>query len=203
MNTQLINGNSDTASSQEIVTGEKPAFLEIRVHAIDGSARTISQSDAELAERALQELDPAQLFSHDRITIADGDVEITFVPPLIARIDLVTDRLSVWDFPFVLGAPVEITEAEFTEGVEGLHEWKESSSGEMPVFLEIEMLDGERLFLSMRVVAGLPSACLKRVHSLFKERRLIFGLQTNGIGILNHSNVVGFSVRTEHYEEHS
>lgn len=177
---------------------EKHSDLQIRIDTIDGSTRVFIQSDPESVCRTLTELHPTAIFTQDRIAITDEDSEITLVAPLITRIDLVTSELSVWDFPFVLGALVEVTEAEFTEGIrnlkggEALH-----SPGGIPVFLDLEMVNCQRLFLWMQLVAGLPAARLERVYSLLKERHLLFGLRTGGIGILNLANLVRFAVHPE------
>lgn len=177
---------------------DKHSDLQIRIDTIDGSTRGFFQNDPELVTRTLAELHPTTIFAKDRITITDEDSEITLAPPLITRIDLITSQLSVWDFPFVLGALVEVTEAEFTEGILNLKDSKAlHSPGGLPVFLDLEMISGERLFLWMQIVAGLPATRLGRVYSLFKERRLIFGLRTGGIGILNVANLVRFEVHPE------
>ena len=176
----------------------KHLHLEIRVHTIDGSTRLWLQRDPELVRRTLAEVHPALIFAHDEITLSDGDMETTLLPPLITRIDLVTDHWSVWDFPFVLGALMEVTEGEFMQGLSGLKNWRHpATQSELPVFLDVEMLNGQRLFLQMEVVGGLAAARLEKVHSLLKEHSLIFGLRTGGIGILNLSNMVHFEVHPE------
>ncbi|HWC59279.1 MAG TPA: hypothetical protein VHC44_06250, partial [Verrucomicrobiae bacterium] len=91
--------------------------LEIRVYGIDGVTETFFQDDPDLVNRTLAELHPDSLFTRDRIAVADDFLQKTYMPPLIARIDLITDQLSVWDFPFLLGALDELTESEFVEQV--------------------------------------------------------------------------------------
>jgi hypothetical protein len=121
-----------------------------------------------------------------------------FLPPLLTRIDLVTDRLSVWDFPFVIGAMVELTEMEFREYLHGLQQEEQPrTGGDLPVFLDIEMVSGQHAFLWMEIVAGLPTDQLRRIYSPLRERRLIFGLREGGIGILNLANLVRLSVHPE------
>lgn len=177
---------------------EKHSGLQIRIDTIDGSTRVFVHNDPELAQRTLAGLHPATIFARERITITDEDSEITLAPPLITRIDLATSELSVWDFPFVLGALLEVTEAEFSEGIQNLKDGEAlRSPGGIPVFLDLEMVNGQRVFLWMQIVAGLPAARLERIYSLFKERRLIFGLRTGGIGILNLANLVRFVVHPE------
>lgn len=177
---------------------EQHPHLQIEAHMVDGSARTFLQDDHGLANRTLSNLHPVLIFRQERLTIADEDMDVSMVPSLVTRIDLITDQWSVWDFPFVLGALVELTEAEFTQGVQSLPEREQPNvSREKPVFLDIEMVNGQRTFLWMQVVAGLSSARLAKIYSLIKERYLIFGLRSRGIGILNLSNLLSFSVHPE------
>lgn len=172
--------------------------LEIRVDTIDGSTRLWVQHDAELVRRTQTEIEPPLLFAQDQITFSDGDMETTLLLSLINRIDLVTDHWSVWDFPFVLGAWTEVTEGEFMQGLAGLHHWhRPATQNELPVFLDVELVNGQRVFLQMQVVGGSPGARLEKVHLLLKESSLIFGLRTSGIGILNLSNLVRFAVYPE------
>jgi hypothetical protein len=177
---------------------ETDSRLQIRVYAIDGSTQIIVQTDPDLIQQTLTNLHPTAICAQNRTTIMDEGVAVSLVIPLITRIDLVTKHLSVWDFPFVLGAPVEITEAEFRDGLSNLHRWEPSgSSGAKPVFLELRMIDGQCVYLWIEVVAGVSAAHLTRIHSLLKERLLVFGLRTGGIGLLNLSNIAHFSVHPE------
>ena len=169
--------------------------LQIRIHGIDGSVATFTQTDPDLVNRTLDEFNPSRILTQTKISIADNHSVATFIPPLITRIDLITDRLSVWDFPFVIGALVELTETEFQEF---LHGWQRRLqrrlSDDFPVFLKIEMVNGQRLFLWMEIVAGLPTDRLQRIYSLLQKRSIIFGLRVGGIGILNPANIVRFLV---------
>jgi hypothetical protein len=170
--------------------------LQIRVYGFDGSTQEFTQNDSGLVNRSLWELHPALLFTQDRITITREDGPITFFPPLVARVDLITDRLSVWDFPFVPGALMELTEAKFNEGVHALRE-QAGLQSERPVLLDLEMVSGQHFYLWMQLIAGLPTAHLARIYSLCKERRLIFGLLAGGVGALNLANLVRFAVHPE------
>jgi hypothetical protein len=172
--------------------------LQIRIHGIDGSTRTFVQNEPDLVSRTLDELLPTRLFTQDRILIADEYSVGTFLPPLLTRIDLITDQFSVWDFPFAIGALLELTEAEFHKFLNDRQRWAQTrTSGDYPVFLDIQMVNGQRLFLWMEIVAGLPADRLLRIYSLLKERSLIFGLRTGGIGVLNLANMVRFSVHPD------
>lgn len=172
--------------------------LEIRVDTIDGSTRLWAQQDPELVRSTVTEIDPPLIFAQNQITLSDGDAETTLLLSLINRIDLVSDRWSVWDFPFVLGALTEVTEAEFMQGLAGLHLWRQPATrSELPVYLDMELVNGQRVFLQMQVVGGSPEVRLEKVYSLLKQHSLIFGLRTGGIGILNVSNLVRFEVHPE------
>ncbi len=172
--------------------------LQICIHGVDGSIATFAQNDPDLVNRTLDELNPAQILTLAKITIAGNHSVTTFIPPLITRIDLITDRLSVWDFPFIIGALLELTETEFQEFLDDRQRRVQPrSSDDFPVFLEIEMVNGQRLFFWMEIVAGLPPDRLLRIYSLLKERCLIFGLRAGGIGVLNLANMVRFSVQPD------
>lgn len=172
--------------------------LQIRIYGTDGATRTFVQNDAQLIDRTLHELNPRALFSQDRITITDDDAEITFLSSALTRIDLMSDRLSVWDYPFALGALVELTEQEFMEFIhEPRPRQPANSASGTPVFLKLEMLHGQPVFLWMQVIAGLPPARWQKIHSLLEERRLIFDLRAGGIGVLNLANLVRASIHPE------
>src|SRR5690242_17742264 len=122
--------------------------LEIRVYGIDGSIETFFQEDPDLVNRTLSELHPATLFTQDRITLADDSQEKSFLPPLLTRVDLMTRRLSVWDFPFALGALDELTESEFEQMLQVMAGEKNPLI-DSPVCLDLEMLNGQRILLGM------------------------------------------------------
>jgi len=169
--------------------------LDIRVYGIDGTIDTYFQNNPDLVNRTLSELHPTTLFTQGRITLEDDCLEKSYLPPLLTRIDLITDRLSVWDFPFALGALDELLESEFEEKVRFLDSEKTKDvAADTPVCLDLEMLNGQHLFLSMDIVAGLPQARWNRIYSLLKERRLIFGLRSAGVGIVNLANLLRLSV---------
>lgn len=177
---------------------EKIDDLRILTYSVDGTMQAILQTDPAEIERTLKELHPLTLFQRDRATIIDDGTELTLAIPLVTRIDLITDRLSVWDFPFLFGAPVEVTEAEFQNGLLDLQQWDQPATrNTTPLFIDLEMVDGQRLFLWMEVVAGISAARLSRMRTLLKERHLIFGLRTGGIGLLNLANLLRLSVYPE------
>lgn len=174
---------------------DHPAYLQIRIHKNDGVTQTFTLNDPDLVNRTLRELNPSLLFTGGEIRIADDNAEIAFFPSQLTRIDLITDRYTVWDFPFVLGAPVELTEPEFMECIGNLPQLKSTRSpSDIPVFLDLTLAESQRSFFWMDVVGGLPALRLDRIHSLLKARHFIFGLRTDGIGILNLASLTDFSI---------
>ena len=172
--------------------------LQIRVYSIDGATRTIAQNGPERANQTLHELNPTTLFGPDKITVMDDETEVAFAPGLVTRVDLISEQLSVWDYPFVLGALMELTEPEFNQFVQEPQQWQEAGlPGGTPMFLHLEMADDRHCFLWMKVAAGLPPANGSRLNSVFAERRLIFDLRTGGIGILNLAHLLRFSIYPE------
>jgi hypothetical protein len=172
--------------------------LQIRIQSVDGSIATFAQTDPDVINRTLVELKPAQILSQTKITIGGNHSVTTFIPSLITRIDLITDRLSVWDFPFAIGALQELTEMEFHEYLaERQQRVQPRPSGDFPIFLEIEMVNGQRSFLWMEVIAEFPSDPLSKIYSLLNERSLIFERRTGGIGVLNPANIVRFTVHPD------
>lgn len=174
--------------------------MQIRVYGIDGSLETFDLEDRELTRQTLAELYPSRLFSQDEITISDDCLRKSFAPSRITRVDLITDNLSVWDFPFLLGALEELTDLEYAHEIETARGTQISLANDAALYLDLYMLDGRHSFLGMHIIAGLPSVRLNRIYSLPKERRLIFGLRNSGVGILNLANMVRFSVCPEPLE---
>ncbi len=172
--------------------------LKIRLYGIDGATRLFTVNDSDLVNRILMQLDPATLFAHETIRIADDDTETAFAVSELSRIDLMTDCLSVWDYPFVLGAPVELTQAEFCECLHNLPQWDSPRwQSDRPIFLEMNMVKDHRYWFWLEVVGGLSAVRQSRILTLLQKPGFIFGLRTGGIGILNLANLTHFSVYPE------
>lgn len=170
-----------------------PPSLQVRIHGIDGSTQTFALGNPEFAKRALRELHPALLFSRDEITVAGDHSQSTLFLPLVARVDLITDRLSPFNFPSVLGFLSELTGAEFLARLRAAREQPVSNS-EAPVLLSLELAGGQHTFLWAHLPAGMPAARMDTINRTLKERRLIFCRRRGGIGVLNLANLVRFSV---------
>lgn len=172
--------------------------LKIHIHKVDGSLERVTQSEAGLVRRILHEFQPGRIFNQETIIFPGDHSLASYRAPQVTRIDLITDLLSVWDFPFVIGALVELQESEFQEFLNDRRgRVTPRTSGNFPVFLEIEMVNGQRLLLWMDIIAGLPVDRLRRIYSLCQKRSLIFGLRSGGIGVLNMANVARFLVHPD------
>jgi len=122
--------------------------LLIRFHGIDGNMRTLVQNDSSLVNRTLVDLHPARIFTQYRIRVTDGDSPISIFPSLTTRVDLITDRLSVWDYPFLIGALRELEKTAFERRCHD-PEPKERVDPQIdfPIFFDVEMLGGQHVFL--------------------------------------------------------
>ena len=172
--------------------------LQINIHKVDSSVATFTQSQAHQVNRILNEFQPSRIFNQDKITFAGIHSETALVPSLITRVDLITDQLSVWDFPFAIGALVELTEAEFHDFLAGRRQGMQPHSpSDFPMSLEIELADGHRVFLWMEIIAGYPTDQLLKSCSLLKERSLVFELLAGGAGVLNPENIASFMIHPD------
>lgn len=169
---------------------------QIRVWQIDGSTKHFCHSEQGALNQMIAELHSGHLFNQDRIIFADEDLQMSFFPPRVTRVDLITDRATVWDFPFAFGALYELAEDEFADGLRAFCESPDSRSGSR-IFFEIEMVGEKRTCLEMEIVSGFPAARLAKIFSLFNGRQLIFGLLAGGVGVLNLSNVARFAIHPE------
>src|SRR5579864_9292596 len=122
--------------------------LRICVWQIDGSTQSFVQSEPDLVNRTIAELHSGTLFNQDRIVISDGEAQGSFLPPRITRIDLVTDQVTVWDFPFAFGALIELSEGEFLDGVRALSEPADLRTGTR-LFIDTEAVSAQRTCLWM------------------------------------------------------
>ncbi|HUC85778.1 MAG TPA: hypothetical protein VL970_11345, partial [Candidatus Acidoferrales bacterium] len=160
--------------------------LQIRIFGIDGSTRTFTENDLRVTTHVLAKLNPAKFFADDTVNIISGDSEFTLSAAGLARIELITDRLSVWDFPFIMGAHIELTEDEFRECLDYAQQRETADRlSDLPVFVEVTMVKGQRYHFWMEVVGGLSNLRVSRIHSLLKGGHLIFGLRNGGVGVLN------------------
>lgn len=171
--------------------------LQIRLYRVDGLTKTFSVDDPKQIERTLADLAPAQIFSRNVIRVADRHSDITLPTAHLTRIDLASDRLSVWDYPFVVGAPVELAESDFRAAINNSEQVEPNRYDDLPLFLDLTLAHCQRLFLWLEVVGGFPAIRLQRIQALLKAKSLVFGLPTEGIGVLNLAHLTHFSVHPE------
>ena len=63
-----------------------------------------------------------------------------------------------------------------------------------PVFAEVEMTGGTRIFLAARIKVGLPTERLQRLRTLFSAAAVDFRMRQGGTAILNLKNLVRFTL---------
>jgi len=151
--------------------------LQIRVHGVDGSVATFTQTEPALVKHILADCQNSHLFKQERITIAGRRSVTTFVASKIARIDLIQERFSGWKLPLGIIDIVELTEPEFLyQGylfdLEHLDRRRQHLTvGDCDVGLvDIEMVGGRHVFLKIEGVVGCPRI-ICRESTLFSPRR--------------------------------
>jgi hypothetical protein len=173
--------------------------MEIRIHTQEGSVKTFFQDDPALVARILKGIQPAKVFA-DIITIA-GDYSLTtFVASRISRVDFVTEDFDLWKYPADILDVVELSEDEFRERshlnnparLEKRRNPREP--GEFAVvFVEVEMMGGNKVFLAAEIEVALAVERLQRLHMLFSAPAFHFRLRQGGAAILNLKNLVRFT----------
>ena len=77
--------------------------LRLRLYTVDGRIQTFYEKGPP-AGPAFPPLDPLRFFAEETVRINDSASEHSFPTSTLTRVDLITDQLSVWDFPFIMGA---------------------------------------------------------------------------------------------------
>jgi len=176
--------------------------LQISIHGADGSLSTFTQDEPALVQRIIKESQRPEFFAQGRIILAGQFSLTTFVVSNIARIDLAGEGISAWKPKPSSEAPdlVEISQQEFL----GEAEERELQHVERPKrqhapgqhfvgYLDIQMVNGQHVYLKFHGVAALPAERLQRVHSFLTLPSLSFRMPGGGRGILNLSKAAKFT----------
>jgi hypothetical protein len=167
------------------------ASLQVNIHKVDGSHTLFILDDLLEMRNFLAGLDPAQIFNRDRIVFTHGN-SITSLPAAkITRLDLVSEQLPQLVFPAGVVDAVELAETEYhalTQNPVMGEQWKLLSAPEesLVAFLNVEMADGQNLFLTMEAQAELLQSDLWDTSGfLFHGSGICFRMRAGGIALLN------------------
>jgi hypothetical protein len=128
-----------------------PAYLEIHVHGVDGNVAAFRQSDPKAAAKLLAHIQPARIFTQHHLTISSPHSIAFFPCAAVARVDLVMDDFPDWPFHHGVEDLVEITEEEFEQRFHPADRPVEPPGAIAVRFGELELTNGERLFLQAYV----------------------------------------------------
>jgi hypothetical protein len=137
------------------------------------------------------------VFTGNIITVA-GDYSLTtFVASQVSRVDFITNDFAGWKFPTDILDVLELSEDEFKERshlndpsrLERRRTTKHTGDV-APVFAEVEMAGGNRIFLAAKIKVALEVERLQRLHMLFSASAVHFRLRQGGVAILNLKNLV-------------
>jgi len=191
-----------------IETGRQPLIrrkgspaVEIRFEFIDGSDEVFVQTDSEQAEIIERRANGADLFSHARIVVADDFSKSVFVRSQINPIDLAYNTSGFSGIPPDHSDLVELTEAEFLKHVPldeptRLQERVQRRTvGDLLIsFLHLRMRGGGHVYLMGENLVELPAESQSYMQRLLSKGTLTIRLPEGGQGLLNLSNLIGFTV---------
>jgi len=174
--------------------------LQIQIHKVDGSIKTLIQHDATRVQELLDGFQPAEIFNRKRFVFSDAN-SITSLPvSKITRIDLISEQLPHLIFPVGIVDAVELTETQFQALVRNpvMREQLEQMSVEgasVVTFMDMQMADGQRLLLTMEThTALLQPEWLNTNGFVFSGSGLCFRMRTGGVSVLNLAHLVRLSL---------
>ena len=177
------------------------AALTIRFHLTDGSVQSFVQSDGAVAQKLRDAIDPARLFTLQRIVVGSEHSKAVFVCSEIVRIDFLQEDLQCWDFPSGYSDIVELSEEEFREHVHldkpALMVRREEPTpvGDLLVsFARLQMRGGHSVFVMIEIAVQLPAESQSFMHFMLSKGAVHMRLRGGGIGVLNLANLVGYTV---------
>ena len=164
--------------------------LQVHIHKLDGSTITFVQNDAREVKKLLDEFQPAQIFDRNNISFSDKN-SITSIPvSKITRIDLEAEQHSHLLFPTGTANAVELTGIEFQALIRNpvmRKQWEQISTLEtsLVTFMDVEMADGQCLFLTMEMPVELQSRLWETTGFPFHGSGFCFRMGTGGVAVLN------------------
>jgi len=175
--------------------------LTIRFHLTDGSVHSFVQ-DNEAAARALWEgIEPARLFSHQRIVVGSEHSKAVFVCAETTRIDFLHHSFHCWDFPGGYSDIVELSEGEFRKHAH-LDQPSQMVKRQQPIptgdllvsFARLQMVGGRPVFVMIEVPVKLPAESQSFMQFMLSKAAIHMRLRGGGIGVLNLAKLAAYIV---------
>jgi hypothetical protein len=177
------------------------AALEVRLQFVDGSRETFIQYDTNAAQKILERINPAHLFSQTRIVVADDYSKSVFVCSHINRIDFLFKENGFSHIPWDHADIVELTEEGFRRHVpsrDPLRLQKREQPrqvGDLLVsFLNLRMRGGSHIYLMNEILVKLPAESQSYMQRLLSKGTLGIRLAGGGHSVLNLANLISYTV---------
>ena len=182
-------------------TRDSRPVLEIRIHFVDGSWERFIQSDVEMAESILRQINPSHLFNQSRIVTADDYSKSVFVPSQINRIDFIHQGNGFAHIPDDHADLVELTAAEFKKHVP-LHNPSRLDKrsqyrpvGDLQVsFHDLRLCGGSHVYLMKETLVKLPAESQSYMRRFLSKGTLGVRRPGGGHSFLNLANLIGYTV---------
>jgi hypothetical protein len=175
--------------------------LTIRFHLTDGSVHSFSQADATINEKLWDAIEPARLFTHQRIVVGSEHSKSVFVAAEIIRVDFLHDSFQCWEFPRGYSDIVELSEEEFRKharlddpSLMVKRDQPTPPGDPLVAFIKLQMRGGQPQFVMVEAAAKLPAESQSFMQFLLSKTAVHLRLRGGGIGVLNLANLAGYTV---------
>ncbi len=128
-----------------------PNYLEIHVHSVDGHMAAFVQQGAEAVQKLIAQMQPGRVFRQPFLAVAGQGSLSVFPAATVVRVDLVMRGFPDWPFHLGFRDAMELSEDEFRERISLNDCSREPLRGPAPIYADIEMTNGEGLYLQMEV----------------------------------------------------
>jgi len=129
----------------------QPTYLEIDVHSVDGLVSAFQQTGEDSVGKLLEQAQPGRIFLQPYLAISSPRSLTVFPPARVVRVDLVMDYFPNWPFHNGVRDARELGEEEFRLCVTGTPEAPANAMELRLVYVEIEMTNGEQIYLEIEV----------------------------------------------------
>jgi hypothetical protein len=182
-------------------SNQEPSGIRIRVQLSDGSAETFIQPDDKQAKAIWEKMNPAQLFTQQRLVIAGTHSKSVFVMSEIVRIDCSRPPEEDWQFPEGLFDMVELSEMDFRKSARLDHpelmpkrEQLTPAGNLLVSFLKLYFRNNPPVFLMAEVSMKLPVENQSYMRFLLSKTAFHVRLAGGGVGVINLAHLAGFAV---------
>ena len=175
--------------------------LTIRFHLTDGSVHSFSQADETVGKKMWNDIDASRLFMRQRIVVGSEHSKSVFVSAEIIRVDFLHESFQCWEFPHGWSDIVELSEEEFRKNAH-LDEPSLMARREHPTptgdilvsFVTLQMRGGQPVFVMVEAATKLPAESQSFMQFLLSKGAIHMRLRSGGIGVVNLSNLAGYTV---------